>query len=96
MHGLVEDTLIANIQKFGKIKRQLYKCSRECNQFESSSEDKKQTSRRIETLGMNPRYEGRRRGGIRSNYDPNIVMFDLKCGGDKYQGARDILEIKVN
>ena len=58
MHGLIEDTFIANIQKLGKVKRRLYQCSRECNQFSSqyheSPKSRKQTARIIEALGLNP------------------------------------------
>ena len=58
MHGLIEDTFIANIQKLGKVKRSLYQCSRECNQFSGqyheSTKSRKQTARIIEALGLNP------------------------------------------
>ena len=58
---------------------------------------KKQSSRIIEALGLNPQYDeliNKKRSKISS--DPNIVFFDIECGGDKVGGARDMLEVKVN
>ena len=83
MDGLIEDTFIANIQRLNRIKRRLYQCSRECNQFSlgaASASPKKQASRIIEALGMNPMYSGYSRRP-KVSQDPNIVMFDIECGG---------------
>ena len=43
---------------------------------------------------MNPMYNQIKRH--KTSQDPNIVMFDIECGGDKVQGGRDIIELKVN
>lgn len=104
MHALVEDTLVSNIQKLPKIRKLLYECNRQCNQFSQFYQEarttldyplhsKKQSSRIIEALGLKPHFD--ESPSKRKRID-NGVYFDIECGGDKAGGARDILELKVN
>jgi len=104
MHALVEDTLVSNIQKLPKIRKLLYECNRQCNQFSQFYQEarttldyplhsKKQSSRIIEALGLKPHFD--ESPGKRKRIDHG-VYFDIECGGDKAGGARDILELKVN
>ena len=97
MDGLIEDTFIANIQRLNRVKRKLYQCSKECNEFSlRGSSPRRQASRILEALGMNPTYTLNPRRKTKALNDPNLVLFDIECGGDKVQGARDILEVRVN
>lgn len=73
---------------------------KELNQFNQTHvSPKKQASRLLNAIGLNidnnPAFKKR---GARTSHshDPNIVLFDIECGGDKSGGARDILELRVN
>ncbi|CDW86594.1 UNKNOWN [Stylonychia lemnae] len=90
----IEDTFIFNIQKLTKVKKKMIDCTREYRKFTITHSPRKHHSRIIEALGLNPLDKMSRRK-VKMSKDPNLVFIELDCS-EKYGGARDIIEIKVN
>eukprot|EP00347_Sterkiella_histriomuscorum_P009154 403342313 len=90
----IEDTFISNMQQLGKLKKKLIECTREYRQYTFTHSPRKHHSRIIDSLGLNPLSKMSNKIS-RISKDPNIVYLDINCS-DKYGGARDIIEIKVN
>jgi hypothetical protein len=100
LNCLIEDTLIHNILRLPKVKKNLLECTRQCNAYsQAHNSPKKQSSRLLNAIGLNP--DG---GPLPARVpkpnalgaDPNIIYFEVECGGSKSGGARDIVELKVN
>lgn len=68
--------------------------TKEYRHYTFTHSPRRQHSRIIESLGLNPLDKMPKRRP-RISKDPNIVYVDIDCS-DKYSGARDIVEIKVN
>jgi hypothetical protein len=90
----LDEELIGGMKGFLKIKSTIIEATKECRTYAFSYNAKRQPVRIIESIGMNPMDKLHLKRNRISN-DPNIVYFDIDCS-DKYGGARDIVEIKVN
>ena len=50
----IEDTLVFNMQKYLKVKKKLVECSKEYRQYIYTISPRRQHSRIIDSLGLNP------------------------------------------
>ena len=69
-------------------------CTREYRKFTFTHTPRRHYSRIIEALGLNPMEKLSKRKA-RISKDPNLVYLEIDCS-EKYGGARDIIEVKVN